>query len=144
MASKVIGFRVPEDIATQLEKTSEENGMTVAEFMRRLVDETLYPSTDNKGRENSDIVIAQQMQSLTHEQERFSNQVQNLADLIDNTVAKIETYETEGILGPKQVETMQDIESLKSKIDNFDYTYITISQAARNSKDILSSLFEYK
>ena len=51
MASKVIGFRIPEDVAEELEKVSEKRDMTVTEFMRSLVDETLYPASDNNSQE---------------------------------------------------------------------------------------------
>ena len=81
MASKVIGFRVPEDIAEELEKVSEERGTTVTEFMRSLVDETLYPASDNKGQEKSDTVIREQLQSLTNEQEKLSNKVQSISGM---------------------------------------------------------------
>lgn len=44
MGSKIIGFRVPDDLAEEIEKVSAEKGQTVTEFLRKLVDEALYPS----------------------------------------------------------------------------------------------------
>ncbi len=144
MASKVIGFRIPEDVAEELEKVSEERGMTVAEFMRSLVDETLYPATNNKGQENGDTVTPEQMESLANEHKNLVDQVESHYDLINLIGVKIAKYETGGILCPKHVETMQAVETLKSKIDNFEYSFVTMSQASQNNQDIMSSLFEYK
>ena len=42
MGSKVIGFRVPDDLAEELERFSSERGQTTSEFLRKLVDDTLY------------------------------------------------------------------------------------------------------
>ena len=84
MASKVIGFRLPEDLAVQLEKVSEERGMTVTEFMRILVDETLYPATDNKDLEKSSTVTLEQLQSFKKEQEELTNKVQKI---VNNAIA---------------------------------------------------------
>jgi len=44
MGSRVIGFRVPDDLAEELERVSDERGQTTAEFLRKLVDDALYPS----------------------------------------------------------------------------------------------------
>jgi len=45
MGSKVIGFRVPDDLAEGLERASDERGQTVGEFLRKLVDDFLYPGS---------------------------------------------------------------------------------------------------
>jgi len=45
MGSKVIGFRVPDDLAEELERFSSEHGQTTSEFLRKLVDDTLYPGS---------------------------------------------------------------------------------------------------
>jgi len=45
MGSKVIGFRVPDDLAEELERFSSEHGQTTGEFLRKLVDDTLYPGS---------------------------------------------------------------------------------------------------
>ncbi len=49
MGSKVIGFRVPVDLAEELERVSSERGQTTAEFLRGLVDDALYPPKDAAG-----------------------------------------------------------------------------------------------
>lgn len=43
MGSRVVGFRVPDDLAEELERVSDERGQTTAEFLRKLVDDALYP-----------------------------------------------------------------------------------------------------
>ena len=137
MASKVIGFRLPEDLAVQLEKVSEERGMTVTEFMRILVDETLYPATDNKDLEKSSTVTLEQLQSLKKEQEELTTKVQNLSPLVDNIVTKLETYETEGILTPDLIETVQKVATLKSQVNTWESRYNTLSiMVNENSKKI--------
>ena len=144
MASKVIGFRVPEDMAEELEKVSEERGMTVAKFMRSLVDETLYPATENKGQKNGDSVTLEQLESLANEHKDLVDQVESLYLLMNHIGVKIAKYETEGILGPKQVETMQDVETLKSKIGAYEDKFVLISQNSKNSLDRVSYLYEHK
>ncbi len=137
MASKVIGFRVPEDLAEELEKVSEERGMTVTEFMRILVDETLYPATDNKDLEKSSTVVRKQLESLANERKNLANEVQNLSPLLDNIVAKLETYETEGILTPDLIETVQKVATLKSQVNTWESRYNTLSiMVNKNSKKI--------
>ena len=65
MASKVIGFRVPEDIALELERVSEERGIKVSEFLRALVDDTLYPPAIPKVEEESNNTIDEKLESLS-------------------------------------------------------------------------------
>ena len=77
MGSRVIGFRIPEDVAEELEKVSEERGMKIAEFMRSLVDETLYPASDNNGQEKDDSVTLEQLESLTNEHKNLVDQVES-------------------------------------------------------------------
>ena len=47
MGSRVVGFRVPDDLAEKLEKVSSEHGKSTSEFLRKLVDDALYPSKDS-------------------------------------------------------------------------------------------------
>lgn len=137
MASKVIGFRLPEDLAVQLEKVSEERGMTVTEFMRILVDETLYPATDNKDLEKSSTVVRKQLESLANERKNLANEVQNLSPLLDNIVAKLETHETEGILTPDLIETVQKVATLRGQVNTWESRYNTLSiMVNENSKKI--------
>ena len=144
MASKVIGFRIPEDVAEELEKASEEHGMTVTKFMRMLVDETLYPESDNKGQEKGDTVTLEQLGSLANEHENLVDQVVSLSVLINQIGVKIAKYETEGILGLKQVETMQEVETLKSKINNLEYRFNTTSITAKNLQDVITIVKDNK
>jgi len=81
MASKVIGFRVPEDVAEELEKVSEQRGLTVAEFLRSLVDETLYPGTQLHDEESDDI-FREQIESLSNSHKDLVGQVQGLSHLM--------------------------------------------------------------
>ena len=144
MASKVIGFRIPEDVAEDLEKVSEERGMTVTEFMRSLVDETLYPASDNKGQEKSDTVTPEQLESVANEHKDLVDQVESLSILMNHIGVKIAKYETEGILGPKQVETMQAVETLKSKINNLEYKFNTTSITAGTVQDVITLMKDNK
>ena len=144
MASKVIGFRVPEDVAEKLEEVSEERGMTVTEFMRSLVDETLYPASDNKGQEKGDTITPEQLESLVNEHKNLVDQVESLYNLINHIGVKIAKYETEGILGPEQVETMREVETIKSKINNLEYRFNTTSITAKNVQDVITLVKDNK
>lgn len=148
MASKVIGFRLPEDMADELEKVSEERGMTVTEFMRILVDETLYPATDNKDLEKSSIVVRKQLESLANEHKNLTNQVQDLSPLVDNIVAKLETYETEGILTPDLIETVQKVATLKGQVNTLTYKYDKLStrvnENSNKTHDAIALIMKHK
>ena len=45
MGSKVVGFRLQDDLAEALGKLSAANGMTTTDFLRKMVDDKLYPPT---------------------------------------------------------------------------------------------------
>ncbi len=151
MASKVIGFRIPEDVAEELEKVSEEHGMTVAEFMRSLVDETLYPET--KLRDGESDITREQVESLTSAHKDLADDVQELSRHIDRIGVKIAGYELDGILNPKMVEKIREIEKNKSNIGNLknevDIININLEASEKNignfSAFVLSSehLFDH-
>ena len=48
MGSKVIGFRVPDDLAVEFEQFCERAGKTTGEVLRKLVDDMLYPESGRK------------------------------------------------------------------------------------------------
>ena len=146
MASKVIGFRVPEDIAEELEKVSDERGMRVADFLRSLVDEALYPDTQLHNNE-SDSTAREQVESLSSAYRDLTNRVQGLSTMVDRAASKIAGYELEGILGPKIAEKIQEIEKNKSNIvslkNEVDTININLEVAEKNignfSRFVLSS-----
>lgn len=144
MASKVIGFRIPEDVAEELEKVSEERGMKIAEFMRSLVDETLYPASDNNGQKKDGSVILEQLESLANEHKDLVDQVESLSVLINHIGVKIAKYETEGILSQKQVETMQAVETLKNQVANLGFRFTTTSITAKNVQDVITLVKDNK
>jgi chromosome segregation ATPase len=57
---------------------------------------------------------------------------------------KIAEYETEGLLGPKQVETMQEVETLKSKIHNLEYRFNTTLIKTGNVRDVITLMKDNK
>lgn len=117
MASKVIGFRVPEDLAEELKRICEQRGMTVAEFLRSLVDETLYPGAQVH-EDESDNVTRQQVESLSSAHRDLANKVQDLSAKVDRVTSKVAGYELKGILSPDIVEKIQEIEKINSNKDN--------------------------
>lgn len=56
MGSKVIGFRLPDDLAMELEAKAAEHGQTMGEFVKKLVDDTLYPAKSMLGDVNIPVV----------------------------------------------------------------------------------------
>ncbi len=48
MATKMMNVRLPEDMAEELEKVCDEAGQTLSEFVRKLIDDKLYPGTNDK------------------------------------------------------------------------------------------------
>lgn len=72
MGSKMLGFRVPDDEYEDIEKTAAERGQTTAEFLRKLVDDVLYPSKDKaKGElEDEGVTLSDIVENIDlHEQQ---------------------------------------------------------------------------
>jgi outer membrane murein-binding lipoprotein Lpp len=143
MASKVIGFRVPEDVAEELEKVSKQRGMTVAEFLRTLVDETLYPGIQLHN-EESDNVTREQVESLSNAHRNLADDVRELSALIDRIGVKIAGYEIDGILSPKMLETIQEVETIKNNINNLEYKVDTLSTKADSTQGTVKATHEHK
>jgi len=51
----MVGFRVADDIVEQIERAAGERGQTTAEFLRKLVDNELYPEKSKKNANMSQI-----------------------------------------------------------------------------------------
>ena len=88
MGSKLIGFRVADDLAEQIETRAAEEGISTSELLRKLVDEELYPS--GKGEREAvelegDAIedIRQQVASLGGLVEHFGNHLKELADKVE-------------------------------------------------------------
>lgn len=153
MASKVIGFRVPEDIALELERVSEERGVKVGEFLRVLVDDTLYPPVTSKVEEENNTAVNEKLESLSNTYQDLTDKVQELSHLVNRIGEKIAGYELKGILSPKTAEKIREIETNKSNIDSLknevDTIIISLEAADKNignfSEFVLSSerLFDH-
>jgi hypothetical protein len=48
MSSKLVGFRCPDDLVEQLNDRASEKGLTTSEFIRQIVDETLFPGKNDQ------------------------------------------------------------------------------------------------
>ena len=91
MGSKVIGFRVPDDLAEELDRACAERGQTTGEVLRKLVDDLLYPSKSRKGEgevaelEGEKIEdIQQQVDTLGASVEHLGNHLKELADRVES------------------------------------------------------------
>ena len=115
MGSKVIGFRVPDDLAEQLERVSGERGMTTADFLRRLVDDALYPPNPERTSSMADTSIEEQLGRLEHTQTWLVDEFNNLSKQIDKPEELKELAEaTKGIAhaGDKADEIRSEIERI--------------------------------
>lgn len=120
MASKVIGFRVPEDIALELERISEERGVKVGEFLRRLVDDTLYPPATLKVEEENNNAVNETLESLSNSYADLTDRVQELHRFYDIIRVKLGKYEVEGILDPKLIETIKEVSNLRPQLGTME------------------------
>ena len=57
MGSKVIGFRVPDDLAEEFKHACEERGQTTGEVLRQLVDDMLYPNREEAALSTDESVL---------------------------------------------------------------------------------------
>ncbi|MCW4011782.1 MAG: ribbon-helix-helix domain-containing protein, partial [Candidatus Bathyarchaeota archaeon] len=143
MGSKVIGFRLPEDMVQELERVCEERGLSVAEFLRSLVDETLYPTGELSGADKGE-VTREEIETLTNAYKNLADDVEELKMLIDCVGTKISGYELDGILNPKTVESLGEVEKIKSTLTTLEFRVETLSTSARIDRDIAKDLATYK
>lgn len=80
MGSKVIGIRMADDLAEELELKAAEEGLSTSEFMRNLVDQTLYPGKDRSAGDGSkgQAVLTEQVGRLTEQLNNHTQQLQQL------------------------------------------------------------------
>ena len=111
MGSRMVGFRVPEDIYEEIERVSEERGVTTADFLRKLVDETLYPSSRGGTSTMANTSMKEQLGNLedtlnwlTDEFNNLSNRVDELGDIkelkrVANTMTEADRKELDKLSG---------------------------------------------
>lgn len=75
MGSKVIGLRLADDLTEELEAKAAEEGLSTSEFMRKLIDQELYPGKD---RSAGQAVLTEQVGNLTKQLNNHSQQLQQL------------------------------------------------------------------
>ena len=143
MDSKVVGFRLPEDMVQELEGLCEQRGQSVAEFLRALVDETLYPTGELSSAEGDEIT-REEFEVLTNAHNDVADDVKELKMLIDRVEAKISGYELDSILNPKTVESLGETEKTKITLNILKFRIETLSARTRDSHDIAKDLAEYK
>jgi len=90
MGSKLMGFRVADDLAEEIETKAAEEGLSVSELFRKLADEYLYPSkSDNGGGEVAELEgermedIQRQVDALGASVEHFGNHLKELAGKVE-------------------------------------------------------------
>jgi chromosome segregation ATPase len=75
MGSKVIGLRLADDLTEELEAKAAEEGLSTSEFMRKLIDQELYPGKD---RSAGQAVLTEQVGNLTKQLNNHNQQLQQL------------------------------------------------------------------
>ncbi len=130
MASKVIGFRVPEDLAEEFEQFCEGAGKTSGEMLRKLVDDVLYPESGRERLEERDERealknAAGRLESLEESSEALTDKIAKLeeeeSDLGDR-VAKLEETSPQAATNDKAVLKEKDdriAELERRKISDF-------------------------
>ena len=89
MGSKVIGFRLPGDLAEELEKACRDRGIATSDFLRGLVDEALYPNRKEQPATLDKAYIERFIGELTKQLDSHSEQLKR------TMAAKLSEYETE-------------------------------------------------
>ena len=101
MGSKTIGLRLPDDLAQELEKVSAEKGQTTSEFVRKLIDDALYPAkTEDKGELGEDgeaiptEVLAEVNESIEDLYARLNDAAEYMANNTQTMVEFNSKYDT--------------------------------------------------
>ncbi|GAJ04424.1 unnamed protein product, partial [marine sediment metagenome] len=80
MGSKVIGLRLADDLVEELEAKAAEEGLSTSEFMRKLIDNKLYPGKDGSAAVASEgqAVLTERVGKLTEQLNNHNQQLQQL------------------------------------------------------------------
>ncbi len=79
MGSKLIGFRIADDLAEEVEAKAAEKGLSTSELLRTLVDKELYPSEEGSvGDGTKGRAIAEQLNNHTQQLNNHTQQLQQL------------------------------------------------------------------
>jgi len=120
MGSRVIGFRVPDDLAGELERVSGERGMTTAEFLRKLVDDTIYPSNHEQTASLADTSIGEQIDKLEDTQSWLNDEIGNISRRMDKLTEKIGQLEAKDALSPGQTAMINTSANLASRVKDLE------------------------
>ena len=99
--SKLIGVRMPDDLAQELEAKAAEQGLSTSEFLRKLVDDALYPDTEGSpgtkaGVATLDESVAERLDKLEREQAKLAEDLElaqvnkALADTVTEELERVE------------------------------------------------------
>jgi polyhydroxyalkanoate synthesis regulator phasin len=117
MGSRVIGFRVPDDLAEELERVSSERGKTTAEFLRKLVDDALYPSGREQTPTMADASLEEQINRLEDMQLLVSEEFLNLSRQVEKLTKQIEQMQAKSVLSPEQITVLDHAANLSDSVE---------------------------
>jgi Zn ribbon nucleic-acid-binding protein len=80
MGSKLIGFRVADDLAQGIEAKAAEKGLSTSELIRKLVDKELYPSKSDKGEGEVAELQVEGLEQITEQMEELAGRVNELTE----------------------------------------------------------------
>jgi hypothetical protein len=101
MGSKLIGFRIADDLAQEVEAKAAERGLSTSEFLRELVDNCLYPDTGGSpgakaGVATLDASVTKRLDKLEQEQAKLAKGLelaqvnQGLTQMVEGELKRIE------------------------------------------------------
>lgn len=142
MGSRVIGFRVPDDLAEELERVSCERGMTTAEFLRKLIDDTIYPSNPEKNAALADTSLEEQINTLEDTQSSITDEFGNLSKQIDRLTQKIGQLEANNVRNSSQITTKNNMANLANTIKDLEQKQDRLALILNeNTNDTRGALF---
>jgi len=142
MGSKVIGFRVPSDLAEELERVSGERGMTTADLLRKLVDDVLYPSNRERSSTMSDAATKEQLNNLEETRASLVDELHALSNQVDKLGEELELARvTKSMLEANEAEVAKVV-ALADKVDEWKDSHNKLARVVNDNVEVVKRLPE--
>lgn len=140
MGSKVIGFRMPDDLADELERVSGERGMTTADFLRKLVDDVLYPSNRERSSTMPDAATKEQLNNLEETQASLVDELRALSNQVDKLGEELQLARvTKAMLEATQDEVAKAT-ALAAKVDDWRNSHNKLARVVNDNVEVVKRL----
>jgi len=143
MGSKVIGFRVPYDLAEEFKHACEERGQTTSEVLRQLVDDMLYPNREEAALSTDESVLGR-LDVLEGVYEVLGKQLKDFDERLELVQVNRGLTETDREHYDKSLADLSgELANLKSGVNKLVHTVNNNVEVCNESFKRVSRLFQF-